>query len=585
MIAKTREGFDELLNDFRRAAGLTQAALAERAGVSVRGIQALERGDNRPQRDTMRRLAIALGLNEEERARFAAVATPGPRRRAPSGLALVPHALSALVPPGAAEHGSVAAMSAGRLVPFVGRVRDLDLLKWHLAGDGPPLRLLAGEPGIGKTRMLQAMAGQAVAQGLTVLVGGCHRRGAQEPYAPLLSAVERHIAGLTAPQRRVALHDCAWLVHLLPELAADFPSFGASAALPPEQERRLMFRAVGRYLANVAGPAGTLLVLDDLQWAGTDALDLLMTLVRTTPEAPPLRALGAYRDSELGPRDPLAVLLADLAHSGLAAHQPLGPLAPTEAAQLLRGLLPDGEGVGQAEKEHMLQQAGGVPFFLVSYAQWARSRPADAARDGVPWGLQYSVRQRMAGLSDATRTVLGLVAVIGRDMQLDVLREIAGPPEEMVYAALEEACRSRLLVDEQQSYRFAHDVIREVVEADLGASRRERLHGRVAVSLERMAQERGQALPVETLAYHHARSNVHAAADHFHEQAVEHPHERRTHERRAHAATQAHLQEAAGRLDQPGSPLDVAHARSNLELASRWRLRHRPVRRQGTWKV
>src|SRR5205807_601937 len=75
--------------------------------------------------------------------------------------------------------------------------------------------------------------------------------------------------------------------------------------LPPEQERRLLDKAVGRLLANVAGPAGTLLLLDDLQWADPDALELLATLVRAAAEIP-LRVLGAYRDTEVQTNDPLA---------------------------------------------------------------------------------------------------------------------------------------------------------------------------------------------------------------------------------------------------------------------------------------
>ena len=562
--AETQAPFDELLKDYRRAAGLTQAALAERAGVSVRGIQALERGDNRPQRDTVRRLAVALGLREEERARFVAVASPGPRQRTPSGSAPSPSSSpSAPVPANAGARGSATAAGGGTLVPFVGRVHVLELLERHLDGDGPPLLLLAGEPGIGKTRLLQEAAGRAVARGLTVLVGGCHRRGGQEPYAPLLGALERHIGGQTPLQRRAALQDCAWLVRLLPERAADLPSLGASTALPPEQERRLMFRAVGRYLANVAGPAGTLLVLDDLQWAGADALDLLMTLVRAAPETP-LRVLGAYRDSEMGPHDPLTVLLVDLVHAGLAAHHPLGPLAPVEAAQLLSGLLPDGEGVGQVEKEHILQQAGGVPFFLVSYAQELRSRPAVAAHNGVPWGLQQSVRQRVAALPEAVRGVLGLAAVMGRQVRADVLCQTAGVSDEMVYAALEEACRTRLLVEEEQGYRFAHDVIREVLEADLGAPRRARLHLRIAEALDRLAQEGGQILPVAMLAYHYGHSDAHATAARFLEQAGDH-----AQEQCAHAAAQAHYQEAADRFERLGRPLDAARALHKLGLALR----------------
>src|SRR5437764_1952612 len=199
----------------------------------------------------------------------------------------------------------------------VGRARELALLERHLggspAGSAPPLLLLAGEPGIGKTRLLRAAAPRAVAQRWCVLEGGCQRRGGHEPYAPVLGALQRHLRRQTPAQLRMALAGCAWLVRLLPELAQGPIEPLPAWTLPPDQERRLMVAAVVRFLANVAGPAGTLLLLDDLQWAGPDALDLLTALVRAAAEVP-LRVIGAYRDTEVQPQDPLAVTLADLAH-------------------------------------------------------------------------------------------------------------------------------------------------------------------------------------------------------------------------------------------------------------------------------
>jgi predicted ATPase len=90
---------------------------------------------------------------------------------------------------------------------------------------------------------------------------------------------------------RSALRGCAWLVRLLPELATGPIEPLPAWALAPAHERRLMFEAVVRLLTNVAGPAGVLLLLDDLQWAGSDALDLLGTLVRSAAEVP-LRIVG-----------------------------------------------------------------------------------------------------------------------------------------------------------------------------------------------------------------------------------------------------------------------------------------------------
>src|SRR5262249_45430902 len=158
------------------------------------------------------------------------------------------------------------------LLPLAGCGPEVARLEQHLGGSGPPLLLVAGEPGIGKSRLLAEAAERARALGWTVLEGGWHRRSGQEPFAPLLGALESTLRRSAAAALRAQLEGCAWLVRLLPELAETTLVPAPSWSLPPEQERRLMFAAVARYLANVAGPEGTLLILDDLQWAGADAL-------------------------------------------------------------------------------------------------------------------------------------------------------------------------------------------------------------------------------------------------------------------------------------------------------------------------
>jgi hypothetical protein len=357
------------------------------------------------------------------------------------------------------------------VAPFVGRAQDLEALVGFLVSQGPPLRLLVGEPGIGKTRLLRKAAEHAVAYGFTVLFGGCYRHGGQEPYAPLLEALERHIQGHAPAHLPTALEGCGWLVRILPELA-DAPLPPSRAILPPEQERRLMFRAVRRYMANVAGPAGTLLVLDDLQWAGSDALDLLMSLIRAAP-VPPLRVLAAYRDTDVDAQDPLGLLLADLAHAGLATQQALHPLPPQEAAQLLQKLLMNMRERGHGLEERVLQRAGGVPFFLVSYAQSlvgaAKVGTAALAVPTMPWDIGQGVRQRVAALSEGARAVLRVVAVVGQRVRRALLVDVVGQPEEEVYASLDEACWTRLLLQDGDTYQFTYDVIQEVVEDDLGA--------------------------------------------------------------------------------------------------------------------
>lgn len=468
-MTSTDSLFGSLLRRHRATAGLTQEELAERAGISPRAVSALERGDRRaPRRDTVQRLAEALVLSAGERTRFAAAARDAP------------------VPP--------VPMAPARTTPLVGRADECAFLERHLEGEGPPVALLAGEPGIGKTRLLEEMVASAHRLGMTILRGGCQRRSGEEPYAPLLEALEGHVSALAPALRRAALEGCAWLVRLMPELQMAVP------ALQPDQERRLVFAAVSRFLGNVAGPGGTLLLLDDLQWASADALDLLTALLRSSPRAR-LRVVGAFRDTEVGLDDPLSVMLADLAHARLVTRLPIRPIAREAAVQLLDALLP---GLPRTEAERqVLVRAGGVPFFLVSCAQDLRSGSLGSGGGEVPWDVAQSIRQRVAGLRPEVRGVLEAAAVIGRTVPVSVLLAVAGGEQEAVVDAIDAACDARLLEEDgPSSYRFSHDVIREVIDADLRAARRAVLHHRAAQALERGTVDGA----VEAVAYHYERS-------------------------------------------------------------------------------
>ncbi len=315
--------------------------------------------------------------------------------------------------------------------------------------------------------------------------------------------------------------------------------------------------AVRRYLAKVAGPAGTLLLLDDLQWAGADALGMLAVLLRAETTAP-LRVIGAYRDTEVRPRDPLGVLLADLAQAGLAAHHSLQPLSLEETACLLDLLLEDG---AQATlREQALRQAGGIPFFVVSCTQELRLADGARAEYATPWNIRQSVRQRVAALPELMQEVLDAAAVLGSVAQPALLTMVTNQTDQDVAAALAEACRVRLLEEQADAYRFAHDVIQEVVEGDLPTARRRLLHRRVAEALERHPG----AQPVAVLAYHCSRGGDQEKTARYLEQAGD-----QAVERVAHAAAVSQYREAVEQLDTLGHRVDAARVRAKLGVALR----------------
>lgn len=133
-------------------------------------------------------------------------------------------------------------------------------------------------------------------------------------------------------------------------------------------------------------------------WAEADALDLLAMLARSASSGT-LRLIGAYRDTELASYDPVATLLADLAHAGLARQQTLAPLATEEVGRLLDAVLEGVDADRRGLRERVAQRTGGVPFFVLSFAQAVRLGTAEqGGAEALPWDVAQGIRQRVAAL-------------------------------------------------------------------------------------------------------------------------------------------------------------------------------------------
>ena len=289
---------------------------------------------------------------------------------------------------------------------------------------------------------------------------------------------------------------------LLPELAPpDWPDpaeGGAPAGVQPEQQRRLLVSSVGRLLHALAGPAGTLLVLDDLHWAGPDAVDLLAALLAAAG-SPTLRVIGAYRDSEASAR--LDECVADLARASLVRVLPLGPLTDADAGRLLLHLAPEEE-QQPTVLSAIVRRAGGVPFFLVSYAEQVRGSGQDGTPLAVPWTVAQVIGQRVAALPRPAKELLSVAAVAGQVVPHTLLAQVTGHDDEQVLEAVETALEARLLAEDgPDGYRFTHDLIRETVENGLSAARRQRLHRRIGQALEHQP-----GASAESLAFHFSHS-------------------------------------------------------------------------------
>jgi predicted ATPase len=501
MSGSTSE-FGVLLRNLRKARGWSQKTLGDRAKLSDRCVADLEAGRRRaPYQATVRRLADALKLSPSDRAAFEAAVD---RRRSGREAGLAPTEVEGLPTlSSAGEYGEQA---------LIGRGREMQELEAFLASPSPRVLSLVGEAGIGKSRLVTELAGRAAATGWGVIKGTCQQHGVEEPFAALAASLARYLVRQRPATRRAMLEGCQWLIPLMPQLAEAGLLAAPADLVAPQRARWLMFDAVGRFLANIAGPAGTLLLLDDVQWASSDAVALLSTLLNNPAVAHPrpLRVVLSYRGPQISESNPLFALLADLARLGHITRLDLGPLSSIESAELLKNRLGDRLPIDADQLADLVTRTGGVPFFLVCFAHayLAESQSPLRPRTGLPWTIAETIRLRVAALPDGGQPVLQSAAVIGREIPYRLLARVVrnGADPELV-TVLETAAAEGLIeyVDDGK-YRFTHDLIHEALYENLGKQRRRLLHGLVADALCDLFQDHPGWQPAE-IAYHYSLSD------------------------------------------------------------------------------
>ncbi len=480
------------------------AAQLERAGERTRALQVLERLlDLEPLRETvyarMMRLHLAEGNGAAARQtydRCAAVlkaelnVAPGPVVQA--GYAEVQ--ARAVAPPPTLP---------GEL-PLIGRREEWRrvLGGWQRASAGAAQALLiAGEAGIGKTRLAEALLALAGAQGARVARTRSYAAEGRLAYAPVgdwlrSPALGAGLGRLGEPWR-------SEVGRLLPELA---PQLAQPAPELPSQgwQRQRLFEALARAFLT-GGP--TLLLLDDLQWCDRDTLEWLHYLLRFAPTAP-LLLLCTLRREEMGANPAVQAFLQDHQQRGLLEVTELGPLSSGETGALAASLYP-GALSPQAQAQ-LYEATEGQPLFIVEAVRAGLTlNPGDGSLV-LPASprVQATIAARLGQLSSGARSVAQLAATIGRAFEVEVLRGASDLEEEPLVAALDELWQ-RAVVREQPgpsgTYDFTHDRLREGAYTELSPARRRLLHRRVAQALElRHAPDLGHVSA--QLAVHHEQA-------------------------------------------------------------------------------
>jgi DNA-binding CsgD family transcriptional regulator len=377
---------------------------------------------------------------------------------------------------------------------LVGRERELAAVDGALAGLADGIGgawRISGEPGIGKSRLLEEAGRRAAASGARLFEGRASELERDFPFGVFVDALDPYLASLDLSSLRALSEEHRRLLALVFPALADGQRQEALVA----QERFRCYRAVGELLGVLAARRPLVLCLDDVQWADAASLELLDHLLLRRTRGVPVLFLLAHR--------------AGFSHGALSRiGEPLEleSLSPGEAAALL------GDGLHPEAQARVYRESGGNPFYLEHLTRAERSgAPRQDVRLGdeildleVPASVRDALARELAELSAQTRRVLQGAAVAGDPFTPELAAEIAEVDAAQVLAALDRAIAVGLIAGTETPvlFRFRHPIVRRAVYGSAGKAWRVGAHSRAATLLA----SRGAA-PVAR-AHHVERSAV-----------------------------------------------------------------------------
>ena len=458
-------------------------------------------------------------------------------------------------------------------VAFVGRrAEQVELgtaLDRALGGQGQ-LVLIAGEAGIGKTRIAEELCAEARSREARVAWGRC-REGAGAPaYWPWRQALRAYAAG--RPPAEVAAElgpEVAELTQLLPELAHLEGSRRPATELDPEMARFRLFDAMTACLRSAAAPRGLVVVLDDLHWADQASL-LLLGFVAGELADTRLLLVGTYRDVEVDRRHPLSGTLAELFRQPPTSYLALAGLDQGEVGRFIAGVAGIDPPVDLVTAVH--GQTEGNPYFvgeLVRLLAAEHRLEAGGLRGlGIPEGIRHVIGRRLNRLSEAASSSMAAASVQGRDFDLEVVASVTGLPPDDVLDSLEEAMDAQLVVQVDRRpgrFRFAHALVRETLYEELPSRERRRLHDRVGTALVELRGDDFEGYLAE-LAHHFSQAARPGQAD----QAVAYARQAgdRAMKVLAYEEAAGHYQRALRALDLQAPPDESERCELLLDLAA-----------------
>ncbi|MFI5959002.1 ATP-binding protein [Cryptosporangium sp. NPDC051539] len=407
------------------------------------------------------------------------------------------HALERAATP-AARPGS-AGVGEPSASALIGRVEEGEVLtsavEQALSG-GTGSVVVEGEPGVGKTRLLEEAAADATGRGASVVWGQCLDGDGTPSMWPWIRVASTLLDGRQATTR------AQWLATELGRLLEPEHEAFDAPLLPESDARFRLFERVVSLVGDAAARRPLVVVIDDLHWGDAGSLELFGYLARHLPAGTAL--CGALRTHAPVPGSDLTRVLAGVSRVPGHRRIRLGPLTRGEAAEIVRQEA--GPEVSVAVTQNIYTRSAGNPFFVRELARLLAVNGGLSSGGSVaevPATVRDVVRNRLAGLGGDTRDLLRIAALIGREVDVGLLARVAGIDVPACLHRLEPVDALGLfrpVPDNPFSVRFSHDLVRESIAGSTPPLTLPRLHLRVADALELTRGPRDDV--TERLAHH-----------------------------------------------------------------------------------
>jgi tetratricopeptide (TPR) repeat protein len=397
----------------------------------------------------------------------------------------------------------VSPFSLAERTAFAGRETECGAIRAiidrALSGQGS-LIMLAGEPGVGKTRLAMEMVEYARRVGFRCLVGRCYERNEPFPYLPFVEIIESSLAQAASldDYRRRMGENAAELAQIVPSLRRVFPDIPQPLELPPAQKRRYLFQSFSEAMVRATRTRSYLNVLEDLHWADESSLALLVHLANRVAQLP-LVIIGTYRDRYAENNPALIRTLEELIRLGIRPLK-LGGLSRGAIAQMLNGL--SERQVPENLVSLIFEESQGNPFFVEEVyrhlveegkvfdvtGEFRTDVKIDEA--DVPENVRLIIGRRLARLAQNERRVLVAAAVIGRSFSFQLLTAISQVDVDELFTVIEKAQQMGIIARSSEGpekpFTFAHELVRQTLLAGISAPRQQQLHATVAEAIERL---------------------------------------------------------------------------------------------------